>query len=136
MPSGLSCTAVNICKTLKTSTYNPTSDIGPPITQEAILDTGSTGHYFGLDIPLQDTRPSITPLNVELPDKSIIHSTHTGLLQIPALPPAACLAHQFPKLSGTSLISIGQLCDHGCEVRFYHDQAIVIYKDEIILHGR
>ena len=100
------------------------------------MDTGSTGHYFGLEIPLQDTKPTLIPLNVELPDKSIIHSTHTGFLQIPALPPEACVAHQFPQLSGTSLISIGQLCDHGCEARFYKTQAIVLYRDEIILHGR
>ena len=136
MPSGHSCSVVNICKALKTNTYKPTSEIGPPSKQEAIMDTGSTGHYFGLEIPLENSKTTLTPLNVELPDKSIIHSTHTGLLPIPALPPAACLAHQFPKLRGTSLISIGQLCDHGCEARFYHNQAIVLYKDHIILHGR
>ena len=70
------------------------------------MDTGSTGHYFGLDTPLQESKPTLKPLNVELPDKSIIHSTHNGLLHIPALPLEACIAHQFPKLRGTSLIRI------------------------------
>ena len=109
---------------------------GEPPTPEAIMDTGSSGHYFGLDTQLLDTQLAQHPINVELPDKSLIQSSHTGYLPIDILPKEACLGHQFPKLHGTSLISIGLLCDYGCEATFYKDQAIVRYQDHIILHGK
>ena len=45
-------------------------------------------------------------------------STHEGELDIPALPLSARLAHVVPALTDQSLISIGQLCDSGCNVTF------------------
>ena len=70
-----------------------------------------------------------------MPDKSLIPSTHTGELPLPMLPIEARKADLFPALEDTCLVSIGQLCDAGCEARFIHDQAIVTLEDEVILIG-
>ena len=70
-----------------------------------------------------------------MPDKSTIQSSHTGYLPLPMLPKGARKADLFPSLQDTCLVSIGQLCDAGCEARFIRDQAIVTKDDEVILLG-
>ena len=70
-----------------------------------------------------------------MPDKNLIKSTHTGDLPLPMLPKKARKADIFPALHDTSLVSIGQLCDAGCEARFIRDQAIITKDGEVILLG-
>jgi hypothetical protein len=43
-------------------------------------------------------------------------SEDTAELNIPYLPSAARLCHVVPQLGQYSLVSIGQLCDAGCDV--------------------
>jgi hypothetical protein len=64
-----------------------------------------------------------------------MYSTHTGELPIPALPSAACLCHLFPALGNISLVSIGQLCDAGCNATFTATEAMISYNNNIILRG-
>ena len=52
------------------------------------------------------------PVRVLLPDGSTAVSTHTGVLNLPALPMAARSVDIFPQWVG-SLLSIGRLCDNG-----------------------
>ena len=52
-------------------------------------------------------------------------STHTKHLSIPNLPPAACLQHQLPAMKTTGLLSIGQLCDHGCSATFSQHHLVI-----------
>ena len=59
---------------------------------------------------LDNVQSALKPISVKLPNGKIISSTHTGILNLPALPLAARIAHVFPQLTG-SLLSIGQLCD-------------------------
>ena len=47
-----------------------------------------------------------------------MYSTHEAKLDLPQLPPAARHVHIVPSLSTHSLLSMGQLCDSGCEVTF------------------
>jgi hypothetical protein len=63
---------------------------------------------------LINVKPATQPIAVQLPNGEHIWSSHTALLDIPALPLAARVAHIFPKLTSASLLSIGLLCDHGC----------------------
>ena len=62
-------------------------------------------------------------------------STHIAELDLPALPPAARLAHIFPSLGNTTLISIGQLCDYGCLALFAATTASVTLNGVEILSG-
>ena len=98
----------------------------------AIADTGCTGHYLTVEANLQDLQPTKNPITVHLADNRTIQSTHEGHLQLPlpTLPPAATKAHLFPALGKTSLISIGQLCDHGCEATFTKNTVTIKRSEE------
>ena len=71
-------------------------------------------------------------IHVTMPNLQTIQATHTCQLDLPGLPPGARLAHKFPHLA-YPLISIGQLCDNGCNATFdakmvhiYHDNLIIL----------
>jgi hypothetical protein len=77
----------------------------------------------------------VDSIAVALPDGATILSTHTGLLQIPGLPASARLAHIFPSLQSNSLLSIGQLCDHGCSSIFTNNAVTTTLHDLVVLTG-
>ena len=110
--------------------------VGPPTNQcKAILDTGSTGHYFAVEAPLLHKQPTKSPIDVHLPDHTTMSSTMTALLPIPQLPLPAREVHIFPALGNTSLMSIGQLCDAGCQANFNATTAEVYFQQKLILTG-
>jgi hypothetical protein len=104
-------------------------------TSACIADTGSTGHFLTIHAPCLHRQPASPGISVILPDGSTITSTHTALLNLPMLPPAACTAHVFPTLTSGSLISIGTLCDHGCTATFTADSVTIALNGTTILHG-
>jgi hypothetical protein len=103
----------------------------PPI----IIDSGSTGHFFKVSSTLLELKPTTTSIAVSLPDSARIRSTHTGTLPIPGLPLSACRAHVFPSLQSHSLLSIGQLCDHGYKAVFTNDCVTITCDDLVLLTG-
>jgi len=116
--------------------HSPLGPSPPTHSHNAIADTGATGHFLSLSAPVANKRVTTTPISVVLPDGSTIHSTHTGhLLLSHALPATATLAHIFPALGSTSLLSIGQLCDHGCTAVFTADTVAIHLHDELLLKG-
>ena len=64
-----------------------------------------------------------------------MESTHTAQLCLPLLPPAACKVHVFPRLASGSLLSIGQLCDFGCEAVFTATTVRVTLNKVLICQG-
>ena len=64
-----------------------------------------------------------------------MHSTHQAELPIPRLPFAARMAHIVPELRSHSLISIGTLCDAGCEVTFTTTTVTVTHNSDTIMTG-
>ena len=64
-----------------------------------------------------------------------MYSTHEAELDFPALPPAARHVHIVPDLKNHTLISIGQLCDAGCDVIFDATTVTVRYQNHIALTG-
>ena len=108
---------------------------GPPKAPTAIADTGATGHFLAFDTPKLKSEPTKNPITVELPDKSKIVSTHTTELFLPPLPPSARIAHLFPALQNTSLLSISKLCDAGCTALFSKEDVTITYQDKEILKG-
>jgi hypothetical protein len=93
-------------------------DSNPPknLCNSAILDSGVTGSFLAFDAPCIHKEKALYPVSVTLPDGTIIKSIHTVILALPGLPAAANQAHLFPNHFKHSLISVGHLCDHGCEV--------------------
>ena len=130
------------------------TDTGPPTNRHALAcssehspnrqvpiaaDTGSTGHYFPHDFiclsnPLLDTiQATNDPIHIHLPDGSRLQSTHTA--QLHELPSKATMAHLFPGLADTALLSIGQLCDAGCQATFTKSTCIITLHGKTILEG-
>lgn len=102
----------------------------------AIADSGATAHFLLPQAKIHNKRVATTPLNITLPDGDIIQSTHLGNLNLPGLPDAATTAHIVPGLAHSSLISIKQLCDHGCHVIFTNKDCKVYRKAELVLIGK
>jgi hypothetical protein len=87
------------------------------------MDTGATGHFFKVSTDLDNIVPTSknTSITVSLPDGTIITiitSTHTCNRRIPNIPFSAGKSHVFPHLASHSLLSITQLCAHGCKAIF------------------
>jgi hypothetical protein len=80
--------------------------------------------------------PTKTGVSVLLPDDGTMGATHTAELPIPALPYAARQAHLFPALSSGALLSIGQLCDHGCQAVFNASTVNIMKHHKTILQGQ
>ena len=115
---------------------SPPLHIEKPDTFPTIPDTGCSGHYIMTSDPVSNLKIALHPLEVTLPNKQIIKSTHTGLLDIPELPITARECHIFPDLGSGSLLSIGLLCDHDVEVLFLKTKVQVFYQGKEILTGR
>ena len=62
-------------------------------------------------------------------------TTPTATIQIPGLPTRALQAHLFPQLASGSLLSVGQLCDHGCTATFNKNELYIFHKGKIIVQG-
>jgi hypothetical protein len=75
------------------------------------------------------------PINVTLPDGASIQSTHTCEFLLPQLPVAATKAHIVPGLATSSLLSVGQLVDANCSVKFDRTSVEVLHNHKIILEG-
>jgi hypothetical protein len=85
--------------------------------------------------PYTNARRVHPGLDVTLPSGATITSTHLATLDLPALPLAARQCHLFPDLTSGSLISVGQLCDHGCTAKFTADSVDITHCDSTVLHG-
>jgi hypothetical protein len=101
------------------------------------MDTGATGHFFKVSNDLENVTATTSNnrIHVSLPDGTIIKSTHTGNLRIPGLPLSALQAHVFPHLAANSLLSIAQLCAHGCQAIFTDTAVTITLQDIVVLTG-
>ena len=106
-----------------------TSHINIAIDQ-AIADTGETGHFVLPGTHVKIIKPATNILTINLSDGYNIKSTHTCQLEIQCLPEEAKEAHIFPGLAHTSFVSIKVLCNTGCNVEYDTNKCIVIYKDK------
>ena len=103
--------------------------------QYAYSDSGATAHFLIEGAPVTRKKIAKHPINIKLPDESIIQSTHTCHLDIPWLPDKMTSAHIVPKLAHSSLISTRKFCDAGCKVVFDINECRVYYNDEVVLIG-
>jgi Reverse transcriptase (RNA-dependent DNA polymerase) len=104
---------------------------GPPSKHVLIADTGCTEHFCTPCLPVTNKTKATTPITIKNPNGSLMQSSHVASLDIPGLPAAASLAH----MSTHSLLSVGQLCDAGCEAHFTKTSAEIIYDGKTVLAG-
>ena len=102
----------------------------------AILNSDATSYFLVIAAPTTDHQESKNPLSVKLPDGAHVISTHTCTLAILELPTKAIIAHTIPGLASHSLLSIGQLCNAGCEVGIKKISCTVRYRGQMILQGK
>jgi hypothetical protein len=113
------------------------NSVGPPTpsTISVIADTGSTAHFCTVELPVINKRPTLNPISIRNANGSIMHSTHDAELDMLMLPAAAKQVHIVPELATHTLLSIGQLCDAGCDVAVTAEEVTVKYKGNTVLSG-
>jgi hypothetical protein len=82
-----------------------------------------------------NVKPTNNSVSVLLSDGRTMRATHTAELPIQELPHAAHQAHLFPALSPGALLSISQLCDHGCQANFNASMVEIVKYSKTILKG-
>jgi hypothetical protein len=70
-----------------------------------------------------------------MPNGTTIQSSHTCDLLLADLPPQAWKVHILPGLVHNSLISVGQLCDNGCDLTFTQEQITVSRDGKCVMYG-
>jgi hypothetical protein len=118
-----------------TSSSSNRVSVGPPIEQTSfVIDSGCTTHICTPETQLKNITPTANPINITIPDGSIMRSTHEGHLDIAELPSTATLTHVVPELH-TPLISVGQLVDNGCTATIDKKTIDIKYNDKTVMTG-
>ena len=102
------------------------------------MDSGATHNYIQrnhrhllTNVKLLSNGPK-----AYLPDKSIIQADRQGEIQLHEdLTLTGQKAYSFPNLKNESLISVGQLCDDGCDIVFNKTAVKIIKNNKVILEG-
>jgi hypothetical protein len=122
------CAHARLCMLFLTFTEVTTHDT-------AILDSRFTSNFLSATAPCSDKQAAQVTLNVNMHNCTTIQSSHTCELLLTDLPPQARKAHILPGLVHNSLISVGQLCDNGCNVTFTQEQATVSKNGKCVMYG-
>ena len=94
------------------------SSVGPPALSMLVADSGVTSYFVTIKAPIINRTRTTKPLAITTANGAVIYSSHTAELNLPNLPLTARICHVVPHLGDFSLISVGQLCDAGCDVTF------------------
>ena len=100
-------------------------------------DTGATNHYWrSQDKNILKNRKKGPEIAVQLPDSNIITSSEIGDLPLSSsLSQKAKQAIVLPSLKSSNLLSLGQLCDDGCQIILDRKQMFAIKNKKVILKG-
>jgi hypothetical protein len=101
----------------------------------AILDSGCTSSFLSAAAPCCNKQEAQVPLGFNMPNGATFQSSHTRDLLLAALPPQSRKAHILPGLVHRSLISVGQLCDNGCNIAFTQEQVTVSKNRKCVMYG-
>ena len=102
------------------------------------MDSGATHNYIQRNHRhlLKNVKLLSNGPKAYLPDKSIIQADRQGEIQLHEdLTLTGQKAYSFPNLKNESLISVGQLCDDGCEIVFNKTAVKIIKNSKVILEG-
>ena len=93
----------------------------------AVTDTETTGRYLTLDSSCDNKQQAVHPLPIQIPNGEIIMSTHTALLYQQYQLTKANKSHLFPGIN-KALMSIWELCSHGCQATFDDKYVLILDK--------
>jgi hypothetical protein len=100
-----------------------------------ILDSGFTSIFLSATVPCSNKQEAHVPLSVNMPNGNTIQLSHTCDLLLTDFPPQARKAHILPGLVHNSLISVGKLCDNGCNITFTQEQVTVSKNGKCVMYG-
>ena len=106
----------------------PTSSTQHPHV-EFIADIGSGDHLMTTKVPATNIAPVQYGKVTIIIDFNTIHSTHKELLKLNIISDDAGTAHLFPGLKSGALISLGNICDDGCDITI-NSRQLNIHKRE------
>jgi hypothetical protein len=90
----------------------------PTVAEKAVLDSGCTSHLIKNSTKCINKHPTNHGVRVGIANGKTMTATHNATLLLPHFPMPlnnrACQASVHPELT-TSLVSLGQLCDNGCD---------------------
>ena len=100
-------------------------------------DSGATKHYLtSEDSTILLNKQVYHGKGVTIPNSTQLKPSHQGLLPLSnLLTSAAKTATVLPQLSNSSLISMGQLCDDGCEVKLTRKKLSVTKNNMVVMEG-
>lgn len=101
---------------------------------QTIPDSDCTKYYLKHDIDLH-IEPLSCPINVQLPNRTIIKLSGSADLAIDGLSKHATKAHILPRLQIGNFLSIVQLCDDHYTVTFEKTKVTVSKHSKVILQG-
>ena len=108
----------------------------PLITAKA--DSGASKHYFRTrdQFALRAIKnlPNGGPI-VHLPNNMTMQAERVGHLPFTQLSDQATKTHIFDDLKSSSLISLGQLCDDGCNILPNNTHMNVFKNDKLVIQG-
>jgi hypothetical protein len=100
----------------------------------AIADMGATSNFVMEGMPMENIKPTMNPITINLPDGKKVTSTHTCDITILGLP-TVLIGHIVPGIKVALFFGIRVLCKAGCTVTFDDEKCVVEYNNKIILRG-
>ena len=104
-------------------------------TELAMLNSGTTYHFLTFQSKCNNVQTAQNLIAVTIPNGDTIKSTATCDIDWPFLPRDAQRGHIIPQLKNQALISVVKLCNNGCDVIFWYNCCLVLYKGNIVLYG-
>jgi hypothetical protein len=100
----------------------------------AVADTGPTSVFVMAGAPAKNICVATKPIQISLPNRKKIVSTHICDVDIPGLP-HKLIGHIVPDMKMATLLGIPILCKAGCKVIFDDEKCRIKFKGNIILTG-
>jgi hypothetical protein len=90
--------------------------------------------FFVSNSTMHRQKAAHIPLNINMSNGMLIHSPHTSDLVLTTLPPQE-KTHILPALVHNSFVSVGQLCDSGCDITVTKEQVTVSKDGKCVMLG-
>ena len=99
------------------------------------LEEDTVDQYIHSIIPFINMKPIKNDIQVLLPNKATMKSSHTYNLKISDIPEESTKAHIFKEVASVSLLYIGQLYDVGYTAHFTKEKLYIFFKRQLIMQG-
>ena len=117
-------------------TCNFSKHLTPPLhVVNMYINLRATNSYFRLEDVKHHRNITTNPVHVNHASGEIMSSTHTNTMYLSTRVKNNIEGHVLPDSKSVSLLSIGQLCDNGCNAYFTKNIIYIIHNNTIILEG-